>query len=174
MNEVLHGNCLELMSSIPDKSVDLLLTDPPYGVTACRWDNIVSFDLLWREFQRVTKDNAPILIFSSQPFTTQLISSNIDKFRYCWVWDKKFAGNFVQAKRMPLRVTEDVCVFSFGNSSPKYFPQMVKREVPIKKGGNKQSKAIPIAQTENAKLFGESEKVYDEKYKKLSLFVVVS
>ena len=101
---------------------------------------------------------------ASQPFTTTLIASNMNGFAFCWVWDKCFAANFVQAKRQPLKDHEDVVVFTKTGAQPLYYPQMVKRDVPIKKGGNKQSRAIPIAKTEASKAFGESGKVYDEKH----------
>ena len=166
MNKIeLHkGNCLEVMKSIPDGSVDMVLCDLPYGTTACKWDSVIPFEPLWKEYKRILKDGRAVCLFSTQPFTTKLISSSFDNFRYCWVWDKKFAGNFVQAKRTPLKNCEDVCVFTFNGKTPPYFPQMMKRDVPIKKGGNKQSSAIPIAITDASEEFGKHGKVYDEKF----------
>lgn len=161
---LMQGDCLERMKDIPDGSVDMILTDPPYGTTACKWDTVIDLDLMWAELKRIIKHNGAIVMTASQPFTTTLISSNINGFAFCWVWDKCFAANFVQAKRQPLKDHEDVVVFTKTGAQPLYYPQMLKRDTPIKKGGNKQSKAIPISQTETAKAFGSSEKVYNEKY----------
>lgn len=161
---LMHGDCLERMKEIPSGSVDMVLTDPPYGTTACKWDSVIPLEQMWEQLKRVIKPNGAIVMTASQPFTTTLISSNMEGFAFCWVWDKCFAANFVQAKRQPLKDHEDVVVFSKTGSQPLYYPQMIKRETPIKKGGNRQSAAIPIAQTESAKAFGESGKVYDEKH----------
>lgn len=160
---LMQGDCLERMKEIPDGSVDMILCDLPYGTTACKWDSVIPFDALWEQYRRVAKLNAAIVLTAAQPFTTALIGSNMREFAYCWVWDKKFAGNFVQAKRMPLRVHEDVVVFCKSGKTPVYYPQMTKRDEPIKKGGNKQSAAIPIRQTEAAAAFSASSKTYDEK-----------
>lgn len=162
--QLMHGDCLELMKQLPDASVDMILCDLPYGTTACKWDSIIPFDKLWAEYRRVTKPNAAIVLTAIQPFTTVLAASNLDEFRYAWVWDKKFAGNFVQAKRMPLRVHEDVLVFSVGDRMPTYYPQKTQRAVPIKKGGNKQSEAIPIRQTATSEAFGAASKEYSDKH----------
>lgn len=158
-----HGDCLKLMQRLPDASVDLILCDLPYGTTACKWDAVLPFAEMWEQYRRVAKPNAAIVLTASQPFTTALIASNLKEFAYTWVWDKKFAANFVQAKRMPLRVHEDVVVFCKSGKTPAYFPQMVLRDKPIKKGGNKQSSAIPIRQTGAAAAFAASGKTYDEK-----------
>ena len=158
------GDCLEVMPYIADKSVQLILADLPYGTTACKWDSIIPLEPLWEQYKRIIKDNGAIVLTASQPFTTKLISSNLKDFAFSWVWNKKFGANFVQAKRQPIKTHEDILVFSNGGKQPSYYPQMIKRDIPIKKGGNKQSDAIPIARTENAKLFGEQGKVYDEKH----------
>jgi len=161
---LMKGDCLERMKEIESGSVDLILTDPPYGTTACKWDSVIPLDKMWEQLKRIIKPNGAIVMTASQPFTTNLIASNIEGFAFCWVWDKCFAANFVQAKRQPLKDHEDVVVFTKTGAQPLYYPQMLKRDTPIKKGGNKQSKAIPIAQTESAKAFGASCKVYDEKH----------
>lgn len=157
------GDCLELMKQMPDASVDMILCDLPYGTTACKWDSLIPFDLLWTQYRRIAKPNSAIVLTAAQPFTTALIASNMREFAYCWVWDKKFAANFVQAKRMPLRIHEDVVVFCPSGKTPLYYPQMMPRDKPIKKGGNKQSAAIPIRQTETAAAFSATGKTYDEK-----------
>ena len=158
------GNCLERMKEIPDGSVDMVLTDPPYGTTACKWDSVIPFEPMWAQLKRVTKKNGAIVMTASQPFTSALVMSNVDNFAHSWIWNKRFAGNFVQAKRQPLKDHEDVIVFGNNGKQPQYFPQMTKRDFPIKKGGNKPSKAIPICQTETSKAFGLAEKSYNEKH----------
>lgn len=163
-HKLANGDCLEVMKGIPDGSIDMILCDLPYGTTACKWDSVIPFEQLWEQYRRVTKPSAAIVLTAAQPFTTAMIASNFNEFAYCWVWDKRFAANFVQAKRMPLRVHEDVVVFCKSGKTPAYYPQMIARDVPIKKGGNKPSAAIPIRQTDAAREFGESGKTYDQKY----------
>lgn len=163
-HQLANGDCLEVMKEIPDGSIDMILCDLPYGTTACKWDSVIPFDALWEQYRRITKPSAAILLTAAQPFTTALIASNMNEFAYCWVWDKCFAANFVQAKRMPLRVHEDIVVFCKSGKTPAYYPQMVARDVPIKKGGNKPYAAIPIRQTDAARDFSESGKTYDQKY----------
>jgi site-specific DNA-methyltransferase (adenine-specific) len=106
-----NGDCLDIMPLIPDKSVQLILADLPYGTTACKWDSIIDLDLLWKQYKRIIKDNGAIILTASQPFTTKLISSNYEMFRYCWVWDKISVTGNMLAKKQPLRAYEDVCVF---------------------------------------------------------------
>lgn len=155
---------MDVMPDIPDESVDAVICDPPYGTTACKWDSVIPLDLMWEQLKRVIKPNGAIVLTASQPFTATLISSNMNGFAFCWVWDKCFAANFVQAKRQPLKDHEDIVVFSKTGKQPVYYPQMSDRIEPIKKGGNKQSKAIPIASTKAAKIFGEQGKSYDKKF----------
>ena len=161
---LMKGDCLERMKEIESGSVDLILTDPPYGTTACKWDSVIPLDKMWEQLKRIIKPNGAIVMTASQPFTSKLIVSNINNFAHCWVWNKRFAGNFVQAKRQPLKDHEDVVVFSSNGKQPLYFPQMTEREKPIKKGGNNQSQAIPIAVTAASKSFGEQGKTYDKKH----------
>ncbi len=104
-------DCLELMQSIPDGSVDMILCDLPYGTTACKWDTVIPFEPLWTQYRRVAKRNAAIVLTASQPFTTALISSNMRDFRYCWVWDKVIPSGFNYARFQPMRQHEDVLVF---------------------------------------------------------------
>jgi len=162
--KLLKGDCLELMKDIPDGSIDMILADLPYGTTACKWDTIIPFEPLWKQYERVIKDNGAIVLTASQPFTSALVMSNAERFCYSWVWNKMFGANFVQAKRQPLKTHEDIVIFSKTGKMPFYNPQMTLRDKPIIKGGNKQSKAIPIAVTEASKKFGESKKVYTHKY----------
>ena len=159
-----HGDCLEEMKKIPDGSVDLILTDPPYGTTACKWDSVIPFEPMWNQLMRVIKPDRAIALFGSEPFSSFQRLSNIRSFCYDWIWDKKFAGNFVQAKRQPLKTHEIISVFCDGGKMPRYFPQMIDRDKPIKKGGNKQSAAIPIAITEASEMFGAVGKEYSQKF----------
>jgi site-specific DNA-methyltransferase (adenine-specific) len=159
-----QGDCLEEMQKIANGAVDMVLADPPYGTTACSWDAVIPFEPMWVELKRVTKKNAAIVMTASQPFTSVLICSNLANFAHCWVWDKRFAGNFVQAKRQPMKDHEDVVVFGTAGKQPQYFPQMIDREEPIKSGGNKPNQTIPIRQTATAKAFGETTKTYTQKY----------
>ena len=134
MIKLLQGDCLERMAEIPDKSIDMVLADPPYGATACKWDSIIPLEPMWKHLKRVIKPNGAIVITASQPFTTTLITSNIKMFKYCWVWDKKQGGHPLNAKRQPLRVTEDVVVFN----TKTYYPQMRKGRMRKKGGISKQ------------------------------------
>jgi site-specific DNA-methyltransferase (adenine-specific) len=144
INTITCGDCLEIMPLIPDKSIDMVLCDLPYGTTGCRWDVVIDLNKLWIQYKRIIKDNRAIILFGSQPFATILGYSGIDFLRYEWSWDKKFAGNFVQAKRMPLKTHENILVFCTTNVSPIYHPQMIKRDVPIKSGGNSQCEGKAI------------------------------
>ena len=108
---LLHGDCLELMKDIPDKSVDMILCDLPYGTTTCKWDIIIPFEPLWEQYNRIIKDNGAIVLTASQPFSSALVMSNPKMFRYEWVWDKRMATGFLNAKKIPLKVHENILVF---------------------------------------------------------------
>ncbi len=133
LNKILQGDCLELMKDIPDKSIDMILCDLPYGTTACKWDTIIPFEPMWEQYKRIIKDNGAIVLTASQPFTSALVMSNVKDFRYCWVWDKKISGNPLLAKYQPLKTHEDICVFS--KKTHKYFPEMRKGKMRTKGGG---------------------------------------
>lgn len=123
------GDCLEVMKSIPDGSVDMILCDLPYGTTACKWDTVIPFEPLWAQYRRIAKRNAAIVLTASQPFTTTLIASNIKMFKYCWVWDKVRGVGFQIAKFRPMMRTEDVVVFANGTGALIcYNPQMIERD----------------------------------------------
>lgn len=117
------------MKNIDDKSIDLILCDLPYGVTACKWDINIPIEKLWKEYYRLLKDDGTIALFGSQPFTTKLISSNEKDFRYCWYWIKNQGTNFFHAKRMPIRKVEEICIFHKG----KYNPQITDGHEPTRK-----------------------------------------
>ena len=123
------GIAFELMKGIPDKSIDLILCDLPYGTTACKWDSIIPFEPLWEQYNRVIKDNGAIVLFSAQPFTTKLINSNIKNYRYNWYWKKNNKSAGILAKVQPMRCVEDICVFY--KKKPIYNPQgLIKLEKP--------------------------------------------
>jgi site-specific DNA-methyltransferase (adenine-specific) len=126
MNKIIQGDCLEVMKDIPDKSIDMILCDLPYGTTACKWDTVIPFEPLWEQYKRLIKDNGAIVLTASQPFTSALVMSNIKMFKYEWVWDKKLPTGHLNAKRMPLKRHENILVFGKGNL--KYIPQIILRE----------------------------------------------
>ena len=148
------------MKSIPPGSIDAIITDPPYGTTACKWDSVIDFKLMWEQLNRIIKPNGAIVLFGSEPFSSYLRMSNIKNYRYDWYWNKKFGGNFVQAKKMPLKNIESVSIFSNGGKMPDYNPQMILRDKPIRQGGIKSSDAIPI---KNNKVT-HAKKTYTHKY----------
>ena len=116
------GDCVEVMKLIKTNSVDMLMVDLPYGTTRCRWDQIIPFDKLWPEYNRIVKQNGAMVFTASQPFTSVLISSNLKNYRYNWVWEKSKATGYLNSKRMPLKAHEDICVFY--RKPPVYNPQM--------------------------------------------------
>ena len=122
-------DCLNAMKEIGDKSIDLILTDPPYGTTACKWDSIIPLEPMWEQLKRIIKSNGAIVLFGSQPFTSILINSNLKMFKYEWIWEKSKASNYVHAKFQPLKSHENIIVFSnlpaAQNKKHKmnYFPQ---------------------------------------------------
>jgi site-specific DNA-methyltransferase (adenine-specific) len=133
---LMKGDCLERMKEIESGSVDLILTDPPYGTTACKWDSVIPLDKMWEQLKRIIKPNGAIVLFGGQPFTSVLISSNITSYRHSWVWDKNLAANFASANKQPLKVTEDILVFSQSNKrSCVYTPQKIKGKMRAKGGG---------------------------------------
>lgn len=114
MITLLNGDCLELMKNIPDGSIDLILTDPPYGTTACKWDSVIDFDLMWLQLKRIIKPNGAIVLFGSEPFSSMLRCSNLKMFKYDWVWNKTKPQGFLNAKARPLVEHELIHVFSSG------------------------------------------------------------
>lgn len=116
-----HGDCLELMKEIPDKSVDMVLTDPPYGTTQCKWDTVIPFEPMWKELKRITKDNGAICLFGSEPFSSHLRLSNLKMFKYDWVWQKHHKTGHLNAKKRPMKRCENISVFYKKQS--KYYPQ---------------------------------------------------
>lgn len=128
-NQIIQGDCLEVMKGIPDKSIDMILCDLPYGTTASQWDKVIDSSELWKQYERVIKDTGAIVLFSSGQFTNKLINSNERLYRYKWIWFKTKRGNFVNAKNRPMTAYEEICIFSKGvtangcDNKMKYYPQ---------------------------------------------------
>jgi DNA modification methylase len=113
MIQLLKGDCLELMKTIPDGSVDAVITDPPYGTTACKWDSVIDFELMWEQLNRIIKPNGAIVLFGSEPFSSALRMSNIKNYKYDWYWSKNRYTNFLNAKHQPMRGVETISIFYF-------------------------------------------------------------
>ena len=145
---LMKGDCLERMKEIPDGSVDMILTDPPYGTTACKWDSIIPLEPMWEQLKRIIRPNGAIVMTASQPFTTTLIASNMKMFKYCWVWEKSRASNFVHSNFQPLKSHEDICVWSYGGSAqgsktPMTYNPQHKKGKPYNKGiGHQENKHL--------------------------------
>ena len=120
LNKIYLGDCLQVMKDIADKSIDCIITDPPYGTTACKWDSVIPFEPMWEQLNRIIKPNGAIVLFGSEPFSSYLRMSNIKEFKYDWIWDKKKGGNIMNLKQQPYKVHEIISVFAGGN----YYPIM--------------------------------------------------
>lgn len=120
-----QGDCLELMKDIPDGSVDMILCDLPYGTTACKWDTVLPFKPLWAQYNRIIKENGAVVLFASEPFSSQLVTSNIDHFKHDWIWQKNAGSNFGCVRFQPMREHEQVLVFC--NGKAPYSPIMQER-----------------------------------------------
>lgn len=134
INEVVQADCLEGMKLIPDNSIDCVICDLPYGTTACSWDTVIPFEPLWEQYKRIGKKGCAYVLFGSQPFTTDLINSKRDWFRYEWIWDKHISGNPMLAKIQPLKIHENIIIF--GKNKINYYPQRTQGEF-RKKGGSR-------------------------------------
>jgi len=135
-----NGDCLEVMKLIPDASIDAIITDPPYGTTACKWDSVIPFEAMWAELKRIIKPNGAIVLFGREPFTSLLVSSNIKKYKHKWVWNKKQSGSFQNAKLMPLQIEEDIIVFS--QKRCNYYPIMRQGKMRKRGGAKKVSRVV--------------------------------
>ncbi len=135
MIKLIQGGGLEKMKDIEDGSVDAIITDPPYGTTACKWDTVIPFEPMWEQVNRIIKKNRAIVLFGSEPFSSNLRMSNIKNYKYDWVWNKKLAGNGILAKIQPLKIHELVHVFSSGGKVV-YYPQKTKGKLRKKMTGN--------------------------------------
>jgi len=144
-NKLHHGDCLELMQDIDDKSIDMILCDLPYGTTACKWDTIVPFEPLWAHYKRIIKDSGAIVLTASQPFTSALVMSNIKMFKYEWIWEKTNSVDFAMAKIRPRKRHENILIFCKGKHV--YHPQMETGapyiDKPRKRGNNIHESTMP-------------------------------
>lgn len=132
-----HGDCLELLKHIPDQSIDLVLTDPPYGTTACKWDSVIAFEPMWAELKRVIKPSSAILLFGSEPYSSLLRVSNLKMYKYDWVWEKNKGSGHLNAKIMPMKYHELIHVFGLGKIN--YFPIETAGHKPMNYAVNKQN-----------------------------------
>ena len=124
---LLHGDCLELMKDIPDNSIDLCLTDPPYGTTQCKWDSVIPFKPMWEQLKRIVKDNGVICLFGSEPFSSLLRVSNLKMFKYDWIWAKTQAVGHLNAYKMPMKRNELLSIFY--TKPPSYYPVLSDKPV---------------------------------------------
>ena len=131
-----QGDCLEIMDKLIEEGikVDMILTDPPYGTTACKWDSIIPFEPMWKQLNRIIKPNGAICLFGSEPFSSALRMSNIKNFKYDWIWNKKKGGNPLLSKIQPIKITENISVF--GKNKVNYYPIMTERDKPKSRGKN--------------------------------------
>ena len=134
LNKIYQGDCLEIMKDIPDKGIDMILCDLPYGTTACKWDTIIPFEPLWEQYKRIIKDNGAIVLTASQPFTSALVMSNPDMFRYEIIWQKERPTNFMMGNKQILKYHENVCIFY--KEQPVYNP-ILEEKPPENKKKNK-------------------------------------
>ena len=121
MQTIIHGDCLDEMMEIPEESIDMILCDLPYGITACKWDTVIPFIPLWEHYNRIIKDNGAIVLFGSEPFSSALRMSNIKNYKYDWVWEKQKASNFIGAKHQPLKHHEIISVFNVKGYNPQKY-----------------------------------------------------
>jgi site-specific DNA-methyltransferase (adenine-specific) len=126
MLNLIHGDCLEVMKTLPNASIDAIITDPPYGTTACKWDSVIPFEPMWKELNRIIKHNGAIVLFGSQPFTSALVMSNPKMFKYEWIWEKAVGSNFATLKYQPMKEHENILVFS--KNTHNYYPIMQQRK----------------------------------------------
>ena len=140
MIDLYNGDCLKVMNELIAKGVvvDAIITDPPYGTTACKWDSIIPFDEMWLRLNKLIKPNGAIVLFGSEPFSSALRMSNIENYKYDWKWNKRLGGNPLNSKRMPMKIHEDIIVFNKHN----YYPIMTKGIMKTKGGLKKQPEHI--------------------------------
>jgi len=153
-----NADCFDVFPFIKDKSIDAIICDLPYGTTACKWDTILPFDKLWKEYERIIKPNGVILLFGQEPFSSAMRISNIKDYKFDFIWNKKFASNFAQAKKRPMNIQENICVFY--KKQPTYNPNMTKRDKPIKATSGSTFSQVSMVKNFNS----IDNKVYDFKY----------
>ena len=155
--QLFHGDCLEVMKTLPDQSVDLILTDPPYGTTQCKWDSIIPFEPMWNELKRIIKNNGCIALFGSEPFSSALRMSNIKQFKYDWVWNKVRPVGVHVCKYRPMSKNENISIFGKGKIT--FYPQMIDRKK-LRKGSKEYGRTNIIG----GKLGNKKIKIYTKKY----------
>jgi len=141
MIDLIKGDCLKVMSQIQSSSIDAIITDPPYGTTACKWDSVIPFDLMWEQLNRIIKPNGAIVLFGSQPFTSSLIMSNPKEFKYEWIWEKTMATGGLMAKYRPMKAHENIIVFNT-NKTSTYNEQRLTGKAYKRKEGIKKNSII--------------------------------
>ena len=151
LNRIYNEDCLEGMKRIPDKSIDMILCDLPYGTTDCKWDTVIPFEPLWEQYERIIKDNGAIVLFATQPFASALIMSKLDWFKYEWVWDKVRPSGFQVSKYKPMQRHENVLVFSKKGKRVNYFPIMELRDKPATGKVYGRSDSSPLAHSDGRK-----------------------
>jgi site-specific DNA-methyltransferase (adenine-specific) len=156
MKKLIHGDCLEEMAKLESGSIDMVMCDPPYGTTACKWDSIIPLEPMWEQLKRLIKPNGAIVMTASQPFTTTLIASNMKMFKYCWVWDKKKGGNIMSLKWQPYKTHEDIVVFS--KSPVNYYPIKTPQKPRV-------GKTYSRGEANGIKNYGD-ERIYKDKHPK--------
>tara|TARA_R100000655_G_scaffold348_8_gene1443 strand:- start:1122 stop:1868 length:747 start_codon:yes stop_codon:yes gene_type:complete len=136
--QLYNGDCLEIMKSIKDKSVDAIITDPPYGTTACKWDSVIPFDLMWKQLNRIIKPNGAVVLFGSEPFSSHLRMSNIKNYKYDWIWNKLYGTNIYEANKRPMKYHELISVFY--KEQPFFNKQMTQAKKENQRNRNKNFK----------------------------------
>ena len=159
---LLHGDCLELMKDLPDKSIDAIIADLPYGTTACKWDSIIPFEPLWAQYKRIIKENGAIVLFGSEPFSTELRHSNLKMYKYDWIWDKVQPTGMTLCNKQPMKNHEIISVF--GKGKINYYPQMEDREKELDTTKWKMKKLRSENGNYSSKDNDSTKKVYKQKY----------
>jgi site-specific DNA-methyltransferase (adenine-specific) len=164
--QLFNDDCLKVLPTIPDKCIDLILTDPPYGTTQCKWDSVIPFEPMWKELKRIIKDNGCIALFGSEPFSSALRMSNIKQFKYDWIWQKTTAGNISLSNKQPLKYHEIISIFYQNKSN--YYKQLIPRDdLGTKRLKNKNNpirfKGNNITNTNKSKNYNINK--YDENFK---------
>jgi site-specific DNA-methyltransferase (adenine-specific) len=147
MIQLFNDDCLKVLPTLADNSIDLILTDPPYGTTGCKWDSIIPFEPMWKELKRIIKDNSAIALFGNEPFSSALRMSNIKNYKYDWKWDKVIGSGFQIAKYRPMMRSEDICIFGT-RSKLNYYPIKIKRDKPIKGYATNNSLSSPLSKAD--------------------------
>ena len=160
--ELWCGDCLELMNNIPDSSIDCIICDLPYGTTACKWDTVIPFEPLWKQYNRIIKDNGAIVLFGSEPFSTELRHSNLKMFKYDWIWDKVQPTGMTLCNKQPMKNHEIISVF--GKGKIKYFPQMEDREKELNTTKWKMKKLHSENGNYSSKNNDLTKKIYKQRY----------